>query len=181
MSHDWVCVPNHYNSFPTFIQRSVDGQLHIWDGKGTIASDAKKLLSILPNEPVGLIGYSYGGLVAWWLSLIAPHRIRELIILGSIPFDKCIPLRLKLLCRFVPPFMMLWWRNSYILSRLYSVCRHIPVEPPNVPTKWYLGRSDPYHDWGEIDLPNWYHVKFILHKGGSHPSEQEWIRLQKFS
>ena len=57
---------------------------YTWSGTGDIVSDGKDLLACLPPGPTGLIGYSYGGLVAWWISLVAPHR-GELIILGSIP------------------------------------------------------------------------------------------------
>ena len=181
MDHGWVCVPNHYNSFPVFIQRSVGGSLHTWSGTGDIISDGKELLASLPSEPTGLIGYSYGGLVAWWLSLVAPHRVRELVILGSIPHKNHIPRRLSWMCRIVPPFMMLWWRDEGALSRLYSVCRDIPTEPPSAPTKWFLGLLDPYHDWERTQLPNWHHVHFVFHEGGAHPDEQEWRRLQKFS
>lgn len=181
MNQGWVCVPNHYNSFPAFIQRSVCGHVHTWNGTGDIATDGTKLLSSLPREPVGLIGYSYGGLVAWWVSLVAPHRIRELIILGSVPHKKHIPRRLTWVCRTVPPFMMLWWRNRRVLSRLYSVCRDVPTDPPTVPTKWLLGTRDPYHDWKKSELPDWHRVFFVFHEGGTHPTEQEWDRLQKFS
>ena len=181
MSHGWVCVPNHYNSFPSFIQRSVDGHVHTWEGTGDIASDGRRLLSSLPREPVGLIGYSYGGLVAWWVSIVAPDRIRELIILGSIPHRKHIPHRLRWVCRTIPSCMMLWWRDESVVSRLYSVCRDIPIESPKVPTKWFLGERDPYHKWDRNELPQWYHVIFVLHGGETHPTEQEWSRLQKFS
>ena len=77
--------------------------------------------------------------------------------------------------------MMLWWRNKNVLSRLYSVCRDVPTEAPNVPTKWFLGKVDPFHDWVESKLPKWHHVLFVFHEGGTHPTEQEWGRLQKFS
>ncbi len=181
MSHEWVCVPNHYNAFPVFIQRSVDGRLYSWSGPGDLASDGEKLLSSLPEKPVGLIGYSYGGLVAWWLSLIAPHRVRELIILGSIPDPKYIPRRLRWMCRLVPPVMMLWWREMDVLSRLYSVCRDFPVDSPKVSTLWLLGKADPFHRWEEREIPNWSQVRFVFHDGGAHPTEQEWSRFQKFS
>ena len=119
-----------------FIQRSVGGRVHRWNGRGDIAADGKELLSSLPTEPTGLIGYSYGGLVAWWVSLVAPHLVRELVILGSVPHKKHIPLRLRSMCRFVPSNMMLWWRDEGVLSRLYSVCTDIPQEPPKVSTTW---------------------------------------------
>lgn len=181
MGNGWVCVPNHYNSFPMFIQRSVGGRVHTWQGRGDIAADGKELLSSLPAEPIGLIGYSYGGLVAWWVSLVAPHRVREIVILGSVPHKKHIPLRLRFVCRFVPSNMMLWWRSAGVLSRLYSVCTDIPDKPPNVPTTWFLGLADPYHDWKDRELPVWKHVHFVFHDGEGHPTEQEWRRLQKFS
>lgn len=181
MGNGWVCVPNHYNSFPVFIQQSVGARQHMWFGKGDITSDGRALLSSLPNEPIGLMGYSYGGLVSWWVSRIAPHRVRELVILGSIPQKRHIPRRLRWMCRVVPSPMMLWWRDENILSRLYSVCRDLPQEPPQVQTTWFLGKNDPYHHWQRRELPSWGNVHFVVHNGGSYPSEQEWRRFQKFS
>ena len=181
MVHGWVCVPNHYNSFPAFIQRSVGAHTYTWSGTGNIASDGEKLLSSLPQEPIGLIGYSYGGLVAWWVSVTAPHRVRELVVLGSVPCKNHIPRRLRWTCRMVPPFMMLWWRDKTVLSRLYSVCHDIPVEAPKVSTTWFLGKNDPYHEWERRKLPCWEKVNFVIHGGGAHPTKQEWSRFQKFS
>ena len=56
-----------------------------------------------------------------------------------------------------------------------------PTQPPTVPTKWFLGSFDPYHEWEMAVLPNWGRVRFVLYEGGAHPNEQEWSRLQKFS
>ena len=181
MDHGWVCVPNHYNSFPAFIQRSVHGRMLHWEGEGNIPSDGMKLLATLPKEPVGLIGYSYGGLVVWWVSLFAPERVRTLVVIGSIPRKEYIPKRLVWMSRMIHPTRMYWWRNKTILSRLYSVCHDFPKDPPTVPTHWFLGKSDPYHNWRKKTLPNWSQVDFILHEGGTHPSEHEWSRIQKFS
>lgn len=181
MSHCWVCVPNHYNSFPSFIQKSLNGIQHVWEGNGDIALDGKRLLDALPSYQVSLIGYSYGGLVAWWVCVHAPERIKRLVILGSIFERSHIPKRLRFLGHVVPPSMMTWWRTRAVLSRLYSVCSDIPTRPPIVHTLWLLGKKDPFHDWTHYSFPEWEHVNFLLHEGGAYPTEQEWLRFQKFS
>ena len=147
---------------------------------GDIESDGRRLLDSLPDRRVCLIGYSYGGLVAWWLSIHAPERIERLVILGSIFEKSHIPKRLRLLC-LLPSWMMTWWRSSVVLSRLYAVCSDIPLVAPRVPAEWWLGEKDPYHSWRERKLPKWEDVDFVFHRAGAYPTEEEWARLQKFS
>jgi len=97
-----------------------------------------------------LIGFRYGGLVAWWLSLIAPHRIEKLIIVGSIPSLRYFPRIFQIALRW--PFSLLcYWRNRAELERLHSVLCDFPLQPPPIPTIWIWSREDSYHTWSEHD------------------------------
>jgi pimeloyl-ACP methyl ester carboxylesterase len=181
MAEKWFCVPNHCNVFPEGIPEALGAVRIFWNGSGDIKSDGRVLLEQLPNEPVVLVGYSYGGLVAWWVSLVAKERVIRLILIGTIPHRRHIPLRLRLLLSVVPSHFLLLWRNKMALSRLNSIRLDVPISPPCTHTLWVLGKNDPFHKWKKSMLPKWSEVEFYLHDGGAVLSHEEWGRLKKFS
>jgi pimeloyl-ACP methyl ester carboxylesterase len=52
------------------------------DAGDTLAKVAARLLSELPDEPLDVVGASFGGLVAW---AMPRHRLRSLTTIGTVP------------------------------------------------------------------------------------------------
>ena len=50
---------------------------------GTLAADVTGLLDALGIERADIVGHDWGGVVAWWLSLAHPARVRRLAILNA--------------------------------------------------------------------------------------------------
>src|SRR5262249_18611047 len=53
----------------------------------TFRADVEPVLGLLPNaEPAGLIGHSYGGLIALQVALTAPRSVRSLTLFEPVAF-----------------------------------------------------------------------------------------------
>ena len=160
-------VPNHCNIFPLGAQEALGFDPVFWQGQGTIVDDARYVISLLPDHPTTLIGFGYGGLVCWYASLLCPAKVEKLILIGTIPSPKHIPMRLRLLLLFCPKFVLLRWRDKNALSRLYSIVQGIPRKSPSISTDWYLSKNDPFHNWRASDLPDWSAVTFEFYEEAS--------------
>ena len=141
--------------------------------------DTHTVLSVLPNEEVGLIGIGYGGLVAWNVSLQDPHKVKKLILIGTIPQKKYIPSRFIFLLRWTPQKILLLWRGTWTLSRLRSIEQYFPKEEPRLPTLWLLAIDDPFHHWKNAELPKWSSVVFDTYTIEKMQSSNEWIKKTK--
>lgn len=179
MALQWFCVPNHYNSFPLEIKECVMGTIIYWKKEGSITDDTQTLLGVLPQESIGLIGFGYGGLVAWNVALQAPHRVSRLILMGTIPEKKYIPKRLLFLLTYMPMPILLRWRGAWTLSRLQSILREFPQEEPMLPTLWLLAQDDPFHDWKDVVFPSWIYVQFDTYTTKSMKKSDDWRKKTK--
>lgn len=52
-----------------------------WDPPWHVEQHLEDLLAVLPEEPVDLLGFSYGGLLAQWIAAEHPERVRRLVLL----------------------------------------------------------------------------------------------------
>ena len=155
-------LPTYHNHFP----QNCGGE-RIFLEKGNLIEEAQLLSQRLPREPVRLLGWSYGGLVAWTYALRAPSRVHSLYILGSIPRLCDASWRFHLSTWFLSQlsFSHLW------IQRLCSIKKDFPTSLPSVPVHWYLGKKDPFHHWKRDMLPTWEGINFYLHEGGQFPCE----------
>ena len=144
-------VPDHCNRFPNMAKEKLSFLPLYWMHGRSIFEDGISVLHRLPTEPVVLIGFRYGGLVAWWVSLIAPHRIKKLIVVGSIPSLAFFPLSFRIALQ-LPLSLLQYWRSPQAIERLRSVLRDFPLQNPVVPTVWTWNREDPYHRWTSEDM-----------------------------
>ena len=144
-------VPDHCNRFPNMAKEKLSFRPLYWTEGKSIFEDGISILNHLPAEPVVLIGFRYGGLVAWWVSLVAPHRIQRLIIVGSIPSLVYFPLFFRIALQLPIPILR-YWRNPQAIERLRSVLRDFPIQNPMVSTVWIWNKEDPHHEWTEEDM-----------------------------
>ena len=60
--------------------------IHIAIPEGRSISDiAEKLLHLLPQQPINLLGFSLGGYLASYLSCYFPERIKKLLVVSNTP------------------------------------------------------------------------------------------------
>jgi pimeloyl-ACP methyl ester carboxylesterase len=76
-----VCAAEHPGTAPD----APDDVYHL-DGLWDLVLCYDELLEALGAEPVGLVGHSFGGMVACELAAAAPRRVRRLVLIDPIGF-----------------------------------------------------------------------------------------------
>ena len=155
-------LPTYHNHFP-----QICGGERVFLEKGNLIEEAQSLSRRLPQQPIRLMGWSYGGLVAWMYALREPSRVHSLFLLGSIPrlSDATTRFRMSVSILSMLP------RKNILMQRLCSIKEDFPTYPPPVPTYWFLGTKDPFHEWRMEKLPIWKGVCFHIHEGAQFPCE----------
>ena len=74
-----------------------------------MAADAASLLDTLGVETTDVFGLSLGGLVATWLAIDAPHRVRRLILASTLPRPSAVSRRVA---RRIPMRVSAMFRRS---------------------------------------------------------------------
>ena len=69
------------------------------------AADAAELIRLLGCGPAHVVGISMGGMIAFQLAVIAPHSVRSLVIVNSLP---------ELVARALPEKLRLWQRQVLV-------------------------------------------------------------------
>jgi pimeloyl-ACP methyl ester carboxylesterase len=123
---------------------------------GGIEEGARELLQAHPLEEGILVGFSYGGLLAWQMTLLEPGRFKGLVLVGTLPSLGAFPAHMALQAKLLPLlpgrlFDVLYaFRHrrqetaglpskTVLLSRLRSILGGFPNRPPGVVTLWIYG------------------------------------------
>ena len=154
-------LPPYHNRFPNAAVDAVYTPIFLEEP--ALFREAISLRYRLDADKYSLVGWSYGGLVAWMHALCFPDRVTSLTLIGTIPsLDKA-----HWRYRCLQP--LLSFMPGIKAQRLSSMATEFPSLAPNVPTRWFLGKDDPFHDWQAQHLPVWEHVLFFIVEGGQFP------------
>ena len=159
----YFALPPYHNRFPATQVGVAIKRLPLQEAG--LFREAVLLRHRLPLEPYALMGWSYGGLVAWLHALCYPQSVSSLILIGTIPDLDMAHWHYKL----ARPVLRIFPWSSINIRRLVSMASDFPAVPPKVPTRWFLGADDPFHDWYQAKLPVWKGVDFHIVSGGQFP------------
>ncbi len=94
--------PEFWYSWQQYIQPLVEAGYRVWvpDQRGynlsskpqeidaytldTLAQDIIGLMEVAGRDQARIIGHDWGGTVAWWLAMHAPHRVERAVIINSV-------------------------------------------------------------------------------------------------
>lgn len=155
--------------------------LDVPGGHHTLESVAAALLTRIAPSQFVVFGSSLGGLIGWTMSVLAPGRVKGLMVHGTLPDPKWIPphmMRLQPLIRRIPDpfFRRLYGRHlrqqmrsegiaeedcrwlterlpgAADLSARLTMLKQWHAQPPPVPTRWLWSADDREVRWHASDI-----------------------------